>query len=95
MGFNLCNALPKDGIFLPKHVGVLPYYLRVSNTVHLVGKIKEYIDPKDMGGGGQLKKLPVVNVAFTCGLFIKLNKSSKLICSRQQHQAEYPVAMFI
>jgi len=55
MGFNLCNALPKDGIFLPKHVGVLPYYLRVSNTVHLVGKIKEYIDPKDMGGGDNLK----------------------------------------
>jgi hypothetical protein len=38
------------------------YYLRVSNIVHLVGEIKEYINPKGMGGvggggvGGQLKK---------------------------------------
>jgi hypothetical protein len=30
-----------------------------------------------MGGGGQLKKLPVVYTAFTCGLFIKLYKRNK------------------
>jgi len=73
-----------------------PVNISFTNIVHLVGKIKEYIDPKGMGGGGgELKKLPGVNVAFTCGLFIKLNKSSKLICLRQQHQAEYRVAVFI
>jgi len=71
------------------------YYLRVSNIVHLVGKIKEYIDTKCRGRGVELKKMPVVKVAFTRGLLIELFKRSKLTCLRQQHQAENPVAMFI
>jgi len=59
------------------------YYLRVSNIVHLVGKIKEYIDPKCMGGGGELKKMLRLRVAC----LLNYTKGAKLMSLRQQHRA--------